>query len=562
MYRVWSSSNQLIVNNVNIITGSGTSTADSNWQEKVPKPTSSNPFIWSVMRYKKGDNNYYYSTPQYEETLTNNQATTYYKFKRTNSTTAPSIQNLTDLNTNWFLEVPIPIISGNSSTEATATLPYVWRTLVTTKIGQDATWSTPERVTDYEGVSNAAVKAINIANGYTSVPYVDSTGIKIQNGNITISAQAGIQLQSNSSLSFTTSNGNNALIFDNDGISIATAKSIALAANGTLDIVTSNVTIRSDAENGQNYFYVGDSGDSPTSYIKYGKDAQGNNVFKVKGEIEATNALIDEQVITDIVSANLASIGGWTIDSTRIYSRYNDLDTNYVALDSGTTNENYAIWAGDDQSTDAPFRVKRNGDVYLNALMVLDERTRESTDAAWGDWAVDNTKTHEDMTTSEDQLTQTGYVPIDFSKVNFNEALTINATYNDGFKVRATLWGKFNKTASLTATTELEDFEVSGFNSEHRATLTATLKAKINGNIVAQKSWTDYVDATIVWKAGWNKCVDNVKSNAKTLYRSGGQITYYTSNDGVFVSDGPFTRNVVGDAVTAVETSDITSQPI
>jgi hypothetical protein len=59
MYRIWNSDS----NSTGIITGAGTTTIDTNWQEKVPIPTNANKYIWSVMRYKRGDNKYYYSTP-------------------------------------------------------------------------------------------------------------------------------------------------------------------------------------------------------------------------------------------------------------------------------------------------------------------------------------------------------------------------------------------------------------------------------------------------------------------------------------------------------------------
>jgi hypothetical protein len=80
-----------------------------------------------------------------------------------------------------------------------------------------------------------------------------------------------------------------------------------------------------------------------------------------------------------------AQIGGWILDTHRFFS---GLNNNYVALDSGTeTNNNgtiitepYALWCGGTTSSMAPFRVKRNGSVYLNSLMVLDKKEGNS----WG----------------------------------------------------------------------------------------------------------------------------------------------------------------------------------
>jgi len=88
------------------------------------------------------------------------------------------------------------------------------------------------------------------------------------------------------------------------------------------------------------------------------------------------------------------TIGGWTITPTKLYS---GATTNYVGLDSGSTVNNttlpYAMWAGkvdpddifsgatyvDDGTTynvistrGAPFRVTRNGCVYMDKLMLWD----------------------------------------------------------------------------------------------------------------------------------------------------------------------------------------------
>jgi hypothetical protein len=96
--------------------------------------------------------------------------------------------------------------------------------------------------------------ALNIANGYTAVPKVSTTGINIYKdannvGHIDIGATGTITMAANSSLTFATSSSNSAFVLNNDGVSIGSAKNIALAANGTLDLVTSNVKIRSTPSN-------------------------------------------------------------------------------------------------------------------------------------------------------------------------------------------------------------------------------------------------------------------------------------------------------------------------
>ena len=67
------------------------------------------------------------------------------------------------------------------------------------------------------------------------------------------------------------------------------------------------------------------------------------------------------------VRATTGNIGGWTMTATRLSSGEDGTDqqgnftSSYVALDSGTGD--YAIWAGNETASSAPFAVKRNGDM-------------------------------------------------------------------------------------------------------------------------------------------------------------------------------------------------------
>ena len=63
---------------------------------------------------------------------------------------------------------------------------------------------------------------------------------------------------------------------------------------------------------------------------------------------------------TGVITCTSGKIGGWSIDSTRLSS---GSGTNYVGLDSGTQNVNYAIWAGNSSPDSAPFSVTRAGTV-------------------------------------------------------------------------------------------------------------------------------------------------------------------------------------------------------
>ena len=60
------------------------------------------------------------------------------------------------------------------------------------------------------------------------------------------------------------------------------------------------------------------------------------------------------------ITATGGKIGGWEMGDTRLYS---GSGVNYVALDSGTANVNYPIWAGNENPANAPFSVTRGGTI-------------------------------------------------------------------------------------------------------------------------------------------------------------------------------------------------------
>lgn len=60
------------------------------------------------------------------------------------------------------------------------------------------------------------------------------------------------------------------------------------------------------------------------------------------------------------ITATGGKIGGWEMGATRLYS---GTGVNYVALDSGTANVNYPIWAGNENPANAPFSVTRGGTI-------------------------------------------------------------------------------------------------------------------------------------------------------------------------------------------------------
>lgn len=74
------------------------------------------------------------------------------------------------------------------------------------------------------------------------------------------------------------------------------------------------------------------------------------------------------------ITATGGKIGGWEMGATRLYS---GSGANYVALDSGTANVDYPIWAGNENPASAPFSVTRAGAI-------------KSTSGNIGGWTVNN----------------------------------------------------------------------------------------------------------------------------------------------------------------------------
>ena len=82
---------------------------------------------------------------------------------------------------------------------------------------------------------------------------------------------------------------------------------------------------------------------------------------EITGTITSTNA-----DITGKITASSGAIGGWTIGTDSLYA---GSGTNRVALSTG--NSTYAIWAGNETAANAPFRVTKDGKVYLTRVMAL-----------------------------------------------------------------------------------------------------------------------------------------------------------------------------------------------
>lgn len=90
------------------------------------------------------------------------------------------------------------------------------------------------------------------------------------------------------------------------------------------------------------------------------------------------------------VKATEGSIGGWTLQEDHLYS--GDSKT-YVALNaSGTNNPTYAMWAGGEDPTSAPFSVTRGGNIYAMggtfSGTLKGTLTGDTTEGSDGGWIV------------------------------------------------------------------------------------------------------------------------------------------------------------------------------
>ena len=325
--------------------------------------------------------------------------------------------------------------------------------------------------------NDGKTKAENILNGNVSVPWVKSTGIEINDKNLTVGAEgklilqsnAGIEVQSGGNITiksggkFTVAsnnfaideNGNvamtgkviatsgniggleikNTTLSDlnktaNDANSTANdAKSKAETANTNITNITNGTTaiphVKSTAIeiNGKN-MTIGAEG-KLTLQSNAGITVQSGGSINInsggKFTIDSTNFKIDSSgnvTLTGKITATDGKIGGWNISTDRLYA---GSGTNYVALN---TNASYpAIWAGAGAYSDAPFRVYQDGSVYITSLYVLDEAgtTPSKIDLRSNYWKMDSAYAHavKTLSVADGVLTIALY---NGTTVNFNKA--------------------------------------------------------------------------------------------------------------------------------------------
>ena len=169
------------------------------------------------------------------------------------------------------------------------------------------------------------------------------------------------------------------------------------------------------------------------------------------------------------MTAKAGSIGGWSIAPGNLSS---GSGTKHVRL--STEDATYAIWAGAEAGGSAPFRVTRDGNVYLTKLFVTDENgnAQASPVNLSGSWWRTN-RAVRSMEVEGNTLTITLY---DGTSVNFKKAA-------------------------------VSDAEIGGYNLEN-ATILVTVYDE-NGEVVLEEALSDGGLMEEVYGTGWNECIDN-----------------------------------------------------
>ena len=195
------------------------------------------------------------------------------------------------------------------------------------------------------------------------------------------------------------------------------------------------------------------------------------------------------------MTAKAGSIGGWEIAPGSLKS---GSGTKHVRL--STEDATYAIWAGAETGGSAPFRVTRDGKVYLTKLYVTDENGNAQANPVnlSGSWWRTN-RAVQTLETSGNTLTITLY---DGTTVNFKKAdgygyITGLANGNTitigGYKLNESGQGEIVDSGAITLTLDTENKKVNFSGGAGFKNFTAA-----NG-----------MDVTEMYNTGWNKCIDN-----------------------------------------------------
>lgn len=206
----------------------------------------------------------------------------------------------------------------------------------------------------------------NIINGAIAVPYVDSSGITIEDGTLTVESTGTIDMLANSTIWIGTHNNNNSIAMNNSGMTIGSNANITIVGGGKVTVsggeldFTSGSTINMKSNGGFNVssggkISIASTGTFTLDSTNLKVNTDGAGTVSIKGQVEATSG----------------KIAGWNIKGTKLYSGTGDgagesASTTYVGLNAAPgSSSNIAIWAGNTVAANAPFSVTMAG--YMKA---------------------------------------------------------------------------------------------------------------------------------------------------------------------------------------------------
>ena len=167
---------------------------------------------------------------------------------------------------------------------------------------------------------------------------------------------------------------------------------------------------------------------SGIAILAAGVEISGAKYIKIKSGgqflVDSGNFSIDTSgnvsVKGTIQAAANSVIGGWTLGATDLHA---GTGSNYVAMTSSGT---YAMWAGAESASSAPWRVKRSGEMTVTKLLILNENGTETEYnlRTGGLWKL----TYD--TVKNIEVDNTGAVTIQTTRqtVNFNSAAGVTVS--------------------------------------------------------------------------------------------------------------------------------------
>lgn len=294
-----------------------------------------------------------------------------------------------------------------------------------------------------------------------------------------------------------------------NGIDISGSQYVKIASGGYFQVKTGNFGIDTN---------------SSAHVIWAGASTAASSPFWVKknGEIYATSG----------------TVGGFTLASNSLSS---GSGTGYVNINSNTSNT-YAMWAGAELAANAPFRIKRDGTVYLTSLIAIGENGSETTVnlRTAGLWKL-GYGTVKSVTVSGGYCTAMTFSSAvgGYSSVNFNRAVPV------------TLSGAWSGSSGSPEYAYI----VTASNGETVNSGTVRAQRVLDG-VIPDKSIkvriaTDIatvrdtiIDTKDIWKKGWLDC----KAAATSVVR------YTRNNGGGYGGDNVthFVRSGSGTSITYI----------